>query len=164
MGTVCVETGRTPTHRRQHPAEAGPPPARRIDHPCDFLTCIFHGLAVVHGTTQELCRSTATVWFLNHRPLLDSYAFKGPRGLKQKRKLSPGPAASGHKPDPVTRAHHTYGLQSTPRRRHPQAGPNTGHGIITVFPFATVSYVLLFNMLDSNSFLVLYNLAQGWGS
>ena len=31
--------------------------------PCDFLTCIFHGLALVHGTTQELCRSTATAWF-----------------------------------------------------------------------------------------------------
>ena len=35
----------------------------RVSGPCDFLTCIFHGLALVHGTTQELCRSTATVWF-----------------------------------------------------------------------------------------------------
>ena len=35
-----------------------------VKAPCDFLTCIFHGLALVHGTTQELCRSTATVWFM----------------------------------------------------------------------------------------------------
>lgn len=39
---------------------AARPPA---SDPCDFLTCIFHGLALVHGTTQELCRSTATTWF-----------------------------------------------------------------------------------------------------
>ena len=44
----------------------------------------------------------------NHRPLLASDDFQGPRGLKQKRKLSPGPDASGRKPDPVTRARHTY--------------------------------------------------------
>ena len=37
--------------------------ARDLD-PCDFLTYIFHGLALAHGTTQELCRSTATVWFI----------------------------------------------------------------------------------------------------
>lgn len=111
MGTVCVETGQS-----RHAPPAREPATRHGHHPCDFLTCIFHGLALVHGTTQELCRSTATVWFLNHRPLLDSYAFKGPRGLKQKRKLSPGPPASGHKPDPVTRAHHTYGPHTAPER------------------------------------------------
>lgn len=80
-----------------------------VSDPCDFLTYIFHGLALVHGTTQELCRSTATVWFLYHRPLLASDDFQGPRGLKQKRKLSPGPDTSGRKPDPVARARHTYG-------------------------------------------------------
>ena len=61
MGTVCVETG-SPVGRgdRLSPTAAAPP-----EHdPCDFLTYIFHGLALVHGTTQELCRSTATVWFI----------------------------------------------------------------------------------------------------
>ena len=61
MGTVCVETG-SPVGcgDRLSPTAAAPP-----EHdPCDFLTYIFHGLALVHGTTQELCRSTATVWFI----------------------------------------------------------------------------------------------------
>lgn len=43
-----------------------------------------------------------------HHPLLASYDFQGSRGLKQKRKLSPGPDACGHKPVPVTGARHTY--------------------------------------------------------
>ena len=60
MGTVCVETGSpVVSGDRLSPTAAAPD----ID-PCDFLTCIFHGLALVHGTTQELCRSTATVWFI----------------------------------------------------------------------------------------------------
>ena len=54
MGTVCVETGHFPSAGKANLGER---------HPCDFLTYIFHGLALVHGTTQELCRSTATVWF-----------------------------------------------------------------------------------------------------
>ena len=47
-------------------AFAPPPlgPSRRATRVCDFLTYIFHGLALAHGTTQELCRSTATVWFV----------------------------------------------------------------------------------------------------
>jgi len=32
--------------------------------PCDFLTYVFQGLALVHGTPQELRRSTATMWFI----------------------------------------------------------------------------------------------------
>ena len=47
------------------------------------------------------------VVFTYHHPLLAAYDFQGSRGLKQKRKLSPGPDASGHKPDPVARTRHT---------------------------------------------------------
>ena len=114
MGTVCGETG---SPKRSGGRDGGPPRtgrARPDDDPCDYLTCIFHGLALVHGTTQELCRSTATAWSLYHHPHLASYDFQGSRGLKQKRKLSPGPDASGHKPDPVTRARHTYDLALSP--------------------------------------------------
>lgn len=32
--------------------------------PCDFLTYVFQGLALVHGTPQELRRSPATMWFI----------------------------------------------------------------------------------------------------
>ena len=60
MGTVCVETG--------SPIDNGdrlsPTAAASDCDPCDFLTYIFHGLALVHGTPQELRRSTATVWFI----------------------------------------------------------------------------------------------------
>ena len=76
-----------------------------------------------------------------HHPLLASYDFQGSRGLKQKRKLSPGPDTSGRKPDPVTRARHTY--DPAPPGGRDRASPNTGHGIITVFPFATASLPLL---------------------
>ena len=76
--------------------------------------------------------------FWNHRPLLASDDFQGPRGLKQKRKLSPGPDTSGRKPDPVARARHTCG-PAPPVGGRDRAGPNTGHGMITVFPFATAS-------------------------
>ena len=72
-----------------------------------------------------------------HHPLLASYDFQGSRGLKQKRKLSPGPDTSGRKPDPVARARHTYDPDLP--EGEGRAGPNTGHGIITVFPFATAS-------------------------
>ena len=51
-----------PPLRRGGPPESQP--AAPVSDPCDFLTYIFHGLALVHGTTQELCRSTATVWFV----------------------------------------------------------------------------------------------------
>ena len=57
MGTVCVETGSPEARARR--TRPRPPDS----DPCDFLTCIFHGLALVHVTTQELCRSTATAWF-----------------------------------------------------------------------------------------------------
>ena len=60
MGTVCVETGSPVENNDQLSLTAAAPDC----DPCDFLTCIFHGLALVHGTTQELCRSTATVWFI----------------------------------------------------------------------------------------------------
>ena len=61
MGTVCVETGPPVGNGdRLSPTAAAPPEC----DPCDVLTYIFHGLALVHGTTQELCRSTATVWFI----------------------------------------------------------------------------------------------------
>ena len=46
------------------PGQSASCPPRRFYDPCDYLTCIFHGPALVHGTTQELCRSTATVWFV----------------------------------------------------------------------------------------------------
>lgn len=72
-----------------------------------------------------------------HHPLLATSDFQGSRGLKQKRKLSPGPDTSGHKPDPVTRARHTY--DPGPPKGKARASPNTGHGMITVFPFATAS-------------------------
>ena len=80
-----------------------------------------------------------------HHPLLASYDFQGSRGLKQKRKLSPGPDTSGRKPDPVTRARHTY--DPAPPGGRDRASPNTGHGIITVFPFATASLPLLVLLL-----------------
>ena len=111
-------TSRAGPHGRGRTAPQGARRSARTpgaaSDPCDFLTCIFHGLALVHGTTQELCRSTATAWSLYHHPHLASYDFQGSRGLKQKRKLSPGPDASGHKPDPVTRARHTYDLALSP--------------------------------------------------
>ena len=77
MGTVCVETGSPEdgagrrVAAKAAPVKGPPPPplpaaiaAPSDSDPCDFLTYIFHGLALVHGTTQELCRSTATVWFI----------------------------------------------------------------------------------------------------
>ena len=84
IGTVCVETG-LPGFGSRLPGRARPPrrtapPQRSTSHRghlhptlrsapecdpwCDFLTYIFHGLVLAHGTTQELCRSTATVWFV----------------------------------------------------------------------------------------------------
>ena len=64
--------------------------------------------------------------FYNHHPLLASCDFQGSRGLKQKRKLSPGPDASGRKPDPVTRARHTYDPETT--APYSEAGPGrSGH-------------------------------------
>lgn len=64
-------------------------PAQADSDPCDFLTCIFHGLALVHGTTQELCRSTATVWF--HIPSSPSrfIGFPGITGPKTEKKTLP---------------------------------------------------------------------------
>ena len=72
MGTVCVETGSpqgqpkaagSQPQPKPKPLPSQPRAAPSDSDPCDFLTYIFHGLALVHGTTQELCRSTATVWF-----------------------------------------------------------------------------------------------------
>ena len=57
--------------------------------PCDFLTCIFHGLALVHGTTQELCRSTATVWFAIPSPPSRYIGFPGITGPKTEKKTLP---------------------------------------------------------------------------
>ena len=131
MGTACVETGsprgtddaplsdaaRLRETRGPPTVSAAQPPA---SDPCDFLTCIFHGLALVHGTTQELCRSTATAWFSHTiAPFSLQVISRGPRGLKQKRKLSPGPDASGHKPDPVARTRHTCDPGPPEDGRHP---------------------------------------------
>ena len=57
--------------------------------PCDFLTCIFHGLALVHGTTQELCRSTATVRFNIPSPPSRFIGFPGITGPKTEKKTLP---------------------------------------------------------------------------
>lgn len=113
---LCRNRGWKPRAEPQTPrkrAAAATPPLR----PCDYLTCIFQGLVSAHGTPHELRRSTATVWISVHHPLRFLGHFQGSRGLKQKRKLSPGPRTSGHKPDPVTGSRHTV------RPGHARAGP-----------------------------------------
>ena len=87
MGTVCVETG-SPTDGPTGAQRARGPAAPDSD-PCDFLTCIFHGLALVHGTTQELCRSTATVRFAIPSPPSRFIGFPGITGPKTEKKTLP---------------------------------------------------------------------------
>lgn len=78
-------------HERAGKADhGGQPTAPAPDSdPCDFLTCIFHGLALVHGTTQELCRSTATVWFAIPSPPSRFIGFPGITGPKTEKKTLP---------------------------------------------------------------------------
>ena len=133
MGTVCVETGSpvraaTGLHRL--------PPPRISTRVTSSLTS-FTDWRWCTGRHKNCVALRPPRGLSYHHPLLASYDFQGSRGLKQKRKLSPGPDTSGRKPDPVARARHTYD-PATPGGNS-RASPNTGHGIITVFPFATVS-------------------------
>ena len=73
--------------RSRRPKARGP--VTPDSDPCDFLTCIFHGLALVHGTTQELCRSTATVWFAIPSPPSRYIGFPGITGPKTEKKTLP---------------------------------------------------------------------------
>ena len=55
------------------PRQTAPRPDEGADEPglaprtgcATLLTCIFHGLELVHGTQRELLRSTATARFVN---------------------------------------------------------------------------------------------------
>ena len=111
MGTVCVETG--PSPRMAAPPAAvkqplSPHPRRETPRVTSSLTS-FTDWRWCTGRHKNCVALRPPCGLYNHRPLLASDDFQGPRGLKQKRKLSPGPDTSGRKPDPVTRARHTYG-------------------------------------------------------
>ena len=145
MGTVRAETG-SPARGRPRgkrpsppcgggaPPRASPPP-RSATRVTSSLTS-FTDWRWCTGRHKNCVALRPPSGLSYHRPLLASYDFQGSRGLKQKRKLSPGPDASGRKPDPVTRVRHTYDPDPS-RKAGGRAGPSTGHGIITVFPFAT---------------------------
>ena len=110
IGTVCVET--VPSPRMSAPPAAAKQPL--TPHPRAEAPCVTSSLTSFTdwrwctGQHKNCVALRPPCGLSNHRPLLASDDFQGPRGLKQKRKLSPGPATSGRKPDPVTRAHHTY--------------------------------------------------------
>ena len=117
MGTVCVETG---SPGRGRPPEetllalAGSEAPRRASQPPRSATRVTSSLTSFTdwrwctGRHKNCVALRPPRGLSNHHPLLASYDFQGSRGLKQKRKLSPGPDASGRKPDPVTRARHTF--------------------------------------------------------
>ena len=81
-------------------------PSRRAARVCD-LHLSWTGVGAWDDTRTVALRPPCGL--LKPTSLLASDDFQGPGGLKHKRKLSPGPDASGRKPDPVTSARHTYG-------------------------------------------------------
>lgn len=65
-GTAAIHGGQVEAARADPSGPSPYPPQRVLLTPqCDFLTCIFQGVASAHGTPREVRRSTATSfeWF-----------------------------------------------------------------------------------------------------